>query len=220
MVIPFAARDWQATASYAADGLGYETLTNITLTMFDRIDHGLCSAKNQHTDIIHLSDRDCPDRVQTSGDKMTTQATLRTIPDSETFSAQTRYLGGRKVEATFSIRRDAKSARYEKKATFDFSNVTEEELYLLAMYACKVKLQALLRNLSPEVMTNAQTLASIDVKRDPLEADKATADPVTAAVRSIQKATGLDEGAAKALLDQAKSKTAAVKPQQKAEAIA
>ena len=126
-----------------------------------------------------------------------------------------------KVEAIFSLRRDAKSQRFEKKATFDFEHVNEEELYLLAMYACKVKLQALLRNLSPEVMANAQTLASIDVKRDLLEADKVAADPVTAAVRSIQKATGLDEAAAKALLDQAKSKAAAVKPQpQKAKAVA
>ena len=104
--------------------------------------------------------------------------TLRTIADSETFSATTKYLGQKKVEAIFSLRRDAKSQRFEKKATFDFEHVTEEELYLLAMYACKVKLQALLRNLSPEVMANAQTLASIDVKRDLLEADKATADPV------------------------------------------
>ena len=152
---------------------------------------------------------------------MTTQANqLRVIPESETFSATTKYIGSKKVEAIFSLRRDAKSQRFEKKATFDFEHVTEEELYLLAMYACKVKLQALLRNLSPEVMTNAQTLASIDVKRDLLEADKATADPVTAAVRSIQKATGLDENAAKALLDQAKSKAAAAKPQQKVKAVA
>jgi hypothetical protein len=143
-----------------------------------------------------------------------TQATqLRVIPDSETFSAQTKYLGQKKVEAIFSIRRDAKSQRFEKKCMFTFEHVTEEELYLLAMYACKVRLQALLRNLSPEVMTNAQTLASIDVKRDLLEADRATSDPVTAAVRSIMKATGLDEVGAKALLDQAKSKAAAQKPQ-------
>jgi hypothetical protein len=140
-------------------------------------------------------------------------AQLRVIPDSETFSAQTKYLGQKKVEAIFSIRRDAKSQRFEKKCMFTFEHVTEEELFLLAMYACKVRLQALLRNLSPEVMTNAQTLASIDVKRDLLEADRATSDPVTAAVRSIMKATGVTEEAAKAILDQAKSKAAAQKPQ-------
>jgi hypothetical protein len=137
---------------------------------------------------------------------MTQSAQLRVIPDSETFSAQTKYLGNKKVEATFSLRRDAKSVRHEKKATFDFSKVTEEELYLLAMYAAKVKLQAILRNLSPEVMLNSATLAVIDVKADLLEADKAPADPVTAAVRSIMKATGVTEEAAKAILDQAKSK--------------
>src|SRR6476620_1301732 len=151
---------------------------------------------------------------------MTQANQLRVIPESETFSATTKYLGSKKVEATFSLRRDAKSQRYEKKATFDFGNVTEEELYLLAMYAAKVKLQAILRNLSPDVMLNSATLAVIDVKADLLEADKAPADPVSAAIKSIQKATGLDEAAAKALLDQAKSKAAAVKPQQKVKAVA
>ena len=138
---------------------------------------------------------------------------LRVISDSETFSAVTKYLGNKKVEATFSLRRDAKAPRHEKKATFDFSKVSEEELYLLAMYASKVRLQAILRALSPEVMLNPQTLSSIDVKVDLLEADRAQGDPVSAAVRSIQKATGLDEGAAKLLLDQAKTKAAAQKPQ-------
>jgi len=60
------------------------------------------------------------------------QATqLRVIVDSETFSATTKYLGQKKVEAVFSFRRDAKSQRYEKKAVFNFDAVTEEELFLL-----------------------------------------------------------------------------------------
>ena len=143
---------------------------------------------------------------------MTTQDQLRVIPDSETFSASTKYLGQKKVSTVFSIRRDAKAPRYEKRALFDFSKVTEEELYLLAMYSAKVKLQAILRNLSPEIMVNSATLATIDVKADLLEADRAPADPVTAAVKSIQKATGLDETAAKALLDQAKAKAEGQKP--------
>jgi hypothetical protein len=136
-----------------------------------------------------------------------TQATqLRVIPDFETFSAHAKYLGGKKVEATFSIRRDAKAPRYEKKATFDFSRVTEEELHVMAMYSAKVRLQGILRALSPDVMLNSETLSKIDVKADLLEADKAPADPITAAVRSIMKATGVTEEAAKAILDQAKSK--------------
>ena len=143
---------------------------------------------------------------------MSTTTQLRMIPDSETFSAQTKYLGGKKVEATFSIRRDAKSQRFEKRAVFSFAAVTEEELHLMAMYAAKVKLQAILRAMSPDVMANASVLSTIDVKVDLLEAEKAQVDPVTAAVRSIQKATGLDETAAKLLLDQAKTKAAAQKP--------
>ena len=143
---------------------------------------------------------------------MTQTAQLRVIPDSETFSAQTKYLGHKKVEAVFSIRRDAKAPRYEKRATFDFSKISEEELYLLAMYSAKVKLQAILRNLSTEVMLRSETLSAIDVKADLLDADKAPSDPVTAAVKSIQKATGLDESAAKALLDQAKAKAEGQKP--------
>jgi hypothetical protein len=148
-----------------------------------------------------------------------TQATqLRMIPDSETFSAVTKYLGQKKVEAVFSIRRDAKAPRHEKKALFDFGKVSEEELFLMAMYSAKVKLQAILRNLSSEVMLNSTTLAAIDVKADLLEADKAPSDPVTAATKSIMKATGLEEAAAKAVLDQAKTKAAATKPQPKVKA--
>ena len=65
---------------------------------------------------------------------MTQANQLRVIPDSETFSASTKYLGQKRVEATFSIRRDKDAARYAKTATFDFTAVTEEELYLMAMY--------------------------------------------------------------------------------------
>jgi IS30 family transposase len=63
------------------------------------------------------------------------------------------------VEAVFSIRRDAKAPRYEKRATFDFS------VYLLAMYSAKVKLQAILRNLSTEVMLRSETLSTIDQRK-------------------------------------------------------
>ena len=69
----------------------------------------------------------------------------------------------------FSIRRDAEAPRYEKKTLFDFSKVTEEELFLMAIYSAKVKLQAIMRNLSPEAMANSSILATVDVKADLLE---------------------------------------------------
>ena len=118
----------------------------------------------------------------------------------------------------FSIRRDTKSPRYEKKTLFDFSGVSEEQLHLLATYGAKVKLQAILRALSPEVMLNTQTLSVVDVQKDLLDVEKAAADPTTAAIRSILKATGLDAAAARAMLEQAKVKAAASKPKTKAAA--
>ena len=150
--------------------------------------------------------------------KVTQANQLRVIGNGETFSSTTRYTGSWRVEAVFSIRRDAKSPRYEKKKLFDFSGVSEEQLHLLAMYGAKVKLQAILRALSPDVMLNAQTLSVVDVKRDLLDIEKPAADPTTAAIRSIQKATGLDESAARAMLEQAKTKAAASKQQPKAKA--
>ena len=66
---------------------------------------------------------------------------------------------------------------------FDFTGVSEEQLHLLAMYGAKVKLQAILRALSPEVMLNAQTMSVVDVQKDLLDIEKPSADPTTAAIR-------------------------------------
>jgi len=60
-------------------------------------------------------------------DKVTQANQLRVIGNSETFSATTRYINPKKVEAVFFLRRDAKSPRYEKKTLFDFSGVSEEQ---------------------------------------------------------------------------------------------
>jgi hypothetical protein len=58
------------------------------------------------------------------------------------------------VEATFALRRAEGQPRYEKDCVFDFSKVSEDQLYLLAMYGAKVKVQALMRSMSPEAMLN------------------------------------------------------------------
>ena len=130
----------------------------------------------------------------------------------------TKYINPKKAEPVFSIRRDAKSPRYEKKTMFDFGGVSDEQRHLLAMYGAKVKLQAILRALSLEVKLSAQTLSVVDVKKDLLDVEKAAADSTTTAIRCIQNATGLDEAAARAMLEQAKAKAAANKPQPKAKA--
>ena len=79
---------------------------------------------------------------------------LRVIPEAENFSAKTTYKGKGIIEATFALRRGEGQPRYEKDCTFDFSRVSEEQLYLLAMYGAKVKVQAVLRAMLPEAMLN------------------------------------------------------------------
>jgi len=96
----------------------------------------------------------------------------------------------------FSIRRDAKSPHYEKKTLFDFSGASEQQLHLVAMHGAKVKLQAILRALSPEGMLKVQTIAVVDVQKDLLDVEKSASDPTTGAIRSTQKVTGLEEAAA------------------------
>jgi hypothetical protein len=125
---------------------------------------------------------------------------LRVIPEAENFSAKTIYKGKGIVEATFALRRGEGQPRYEKETTFDFSRVTEEQLYLLAMYASKVKVQAVLRAMSPEAMLNPKTLQRVDVLADVLEASRQPKDPIEAAVRSMMKALGISEEKARTML--------------------
>jgi hypothetical protein len=128
---------------------------------------------------------------------------LRTIPDAENFSAKTVYKGKGSVEATFALRRGEGQPRYEKECVFDFSRVSEEQLHLLAMYGAKVKVQALLRAMSPEAMLNPKTLQRVDVLADVLEASRQPKDPIDAAVRSLMKALGITEEKARAMVSAA-----------------
>jgi hypothetical protein len=125
---------------------------------------------------------------------------LRIIPEAENFSAKTLYKGKGIIEATFALRRGEGQPRYEKETTFDFSRVSEEQLYLLAMYGAKVKVQAVLRAMSPEAMLNPKTLQRVDVLADVLEASRQPKDPIEAAVRSMMKALGITEEKARAML--------------------
>jgi hypothetical protein len=125
---------------------------------------------------------------------------LRVIPEAENFSAKTLYKGKGIIEATFALRRGEGQPRYEKESTFDFSRVSEEQLYLLAMYGAKVKVQAVIRAMSPEAMLNPKTLQRVDVLADVLEASRQPKDPIEAAVRSMMKALGITEEKARAML--------------------
>ena len=130
----------------------------------------------------------------------TSHPKLRVIPDAENFSAKTAYKGKGIIEATFALRRGEGQPRYEKTAVFDFTRISEEQLYLLAMYGAKVKVQASLRAMSPEAMLNPKTLSTVDVLSDVLEASRQPKDPIDAAVRSMMKALGITEEKARAML--------------------
>jgi homospermidine synthase len=118
---------------------------------------------------------------------------LREIPAGENFSAVTQYLGDRKVSAVFAIRRAEGKPRYEKKCLFDFSGVTEEQLYLLAMYGAKVKIQSRLRDVGEAEMLDPNTLATVDVLADVVQAPRNSVDSVTAAIRLLARKSGATE---------------------------
>ena len=146
--------------------------------------------------------------------------TLRIIPETETFSPSTKYLGNRKIEAVFAIRRDSKGPRYEKRSLFDFSKVSDEQMHILAMYGAKVRVQAVLRTLSPDVMLNPETLSTIDVLGDVIEGERSPSDPASAATKGLMKALGVSEEVARSILADAKTtvektKAAGNKPQPK-----
>ena len=121
------------------------------------------------------------------------------------FSAKTDVVGPRQVRATFSIRRSQEEPAYVKQAVFDFGGVSDEELLLMSMYQAKVKCQALLRAMPTDKMLDAATMATIDVKKDLLEAAPRTVDPDARAVAALTK-VGVDEATARQMVADAKSK--------------
>jgi hypothetical protein len=105
----------------------------------------------------------------------------------------------------FALRRSEAEPRYRKETIFDFSTVSDEELIHLAMYTCKVKVQALLRNMPQEQMVHPDTLSRIDVKADIIQAQPRSANPMSAAIRSLVK-TGISEDVARQMLADAHEK--------------
>ena len=136
------------------------------------------------------------------------------IENGQAFSATNEYIGNKKVKATFAIRRSETEPRYKKEMELDFSKVTDEQLIQLAMYACKVKIQSLLRAMPAETMLHPDTLARVDVLTDIINAPSKASDPVTGAVRSLMK-TGLTETEAMAVLEAAHRKAEARKTEGK-----
>jgi hypothetical protein len=149
--------------------------------------------------------------------KGVTMTTLSQISDAEVFSPKDEFLGERKVKCTFSFRRSKDAPRYKKECLIDFTGVSEQQLMDLALYSVKVKVQSLLRQLSPEVAINSETLSTVNVLRDLIEGGtKVPADPIEGAVKSLMRALSVTEDVARAMFNDAQKKAAASKPQPKA----
>jgi len=120
---------------------------------------------------------------------------LRELKDGDSFTSVTDYLGNQKVNAVFSFRPYEKGPRYVKECLFDFSGVTEEQLYKLAMYGAKVKVQLVLRSLSRDVMLDPKTLSTVDVLVDVVQSNRSATggDPVAAAIRTLARRAGVTE---------------------------
>ena len=137
--------------------------------------------------------------------------TIPMIEDGKAFSATNEYVGNKMVKAVFAIRRSESEPRFRKEMELDFSKVSDEQLIQLAMYGVKVKVQSLMRAMPVETMLHPDTLAKVDVLKDIIEAPSKVGDPLSQAVRSMMKATGLDEAGAKELLATAAAKADARK---------
>jgi len=111
------------------------------------------------------------------------------------------FLGNKKVKANYTWRPHKNGKEEAKTSLFDFGSVTEEQLITLAMYACKVKVQAQLRdmaNVDPTKPVPSNAFATVDVRKDIIEATS-KADPVARAIQALRRAGASDAVVADAL---------------------
>ena len=126
----------------------------------------------------------------------TAKAAQSGTPADETQpSTSLEFLGNKRVKAIYAWRPYEGGPKNTKTSIFDFSGVSEEQLLSLAMYAVKVKVQAVLRdaqNADPKKPLDAKMLATVDVLKDVVQATSAKADPVAMAIRQLRRAGATD----------------------------
>ena len=98
---------------------------------------------------------------------------------------------GRKVTAMYTCRKDKDSAdRYAVQSIVDFTNCSQDEIIEMASRTIVIDLQRQWRTLAKSNLANATkpgTFATIDVKRDVLEATRRATDPATKVVSALDK---------------------------------
>jgi hypothetical protein len=96
---------------------------------------------------------------------------------------------GKKVTCSYFVRKSDGAPRHTLHTVFDFSKVTEAELYGLAMYAVKVKAQALWRSKEHDPLKPNAGFDKMDVKDQIIDQARAPRDPAQAARRALDKMT-------------------------------
>lgn len=113
-------------------------------------------------------------------------------PANET-PADVVYLGNKRVKARFKWRPHADGPQYTHEAVFDYSKLTEEQLFMLAQDSATIKLQAKLRNAAaaaPGGKLDPRLYQTVDVLADVVTASRS--DPIAQMVLAMRKA-GVDE---------------------------
>jgi hypothetical protein len=96
----------------------------------------------------------------------------------------------RKVEATYKWRPFENGPVASKTSVFDFTNCTEEQIMLLAMYGAKVKIQAALRDLAnadPNRQIPTDTFKTVDVLNDVINTSRKAVDPKARAIAALRR---------------------------------
>ncbi len=140
--------------------------------------------------------------AQSDAQTTVAQTSLRVIKAGENFSPSSAYIGDKKCRSTFSFRPHEGGTRYEKTMLFDFSGVSEESLYLLALSSVRITVQHILRNLSPAEMLDSRTLSTVDVQEVVLGKQRPSGNPATVALKALMR-MGITEAVAQQLISEA-----------------
>jgi hypothetical protein len=118
----------------------------------------------------------------------TTDAT-EVMNDVSNGRSQTIDLQSKRVTSTYFVRKSEGGVRHTLNTVFDFTNVSEAELYSLAMYAVKVKAQALWRSKDMDPLDPNRGFEKMDVKSQIVDQARAPKDPGVAARKALEKLT-------------------------------
>lgn len=129
-------------------------------------------------------------------------AKLRMIPDGEKFSTSDTMADKANPEvwiSRYAFRTEKGAPRYEKVTRWDFTGVSREDLIRMCCADRRIWAQSKLRDLGQSAVDNDTLFAEVNVLRDCINATRAPADPVEAAIRAFMR-LGHSEADARALV--------------------